>query len=135
MEKITWTEAMSVGNKELDRQHQQLFELINRLAEYQNNLLDSGESIRMDYVQDILNELANYASYHFEYEEMLLRGVAYDQFNTHRQSHLQYVERVAELLVDGIQGNINFSNILIFVRDWWVDHVLHSDMQYKGWCS
>ena len=64
---ITWTDELSVSVKDLDSQHQKLFDLVNELHE----AMRSGKG--KEAVGSILNRLADYTKTHLFYEERLMR--------------------------------------------------------------
>jgi hemerythrin len=124
---ITWGLAIySVGIKEIDRQHSILAELINRL--------DAGvkNKISKETMEDIMNSLADYTVFHFGYEEKLLADNHWPQLESHKAIHAAFVNKVqlfqAQLKTKDIHEVAE--DILVFLKDWLLDHILKTDKQY-----
>ncbi len=123
MSQIPWTEQLSVGVPEIDRQHRKLLELFNALDE----ALARGDAARM--VRPLLSELASYTRYHFSTEQDLMRlhrcpgldehVAMHDEF-TAKIHHLEYV-----LEADGSEAAALETSR--FLREWIVKHVVVTD--------
>ena len=128
---IVWDQSYSVGNTILDGHHIRLFGLINRVNEYLVKFESETHSLDVVYVQGLLNEIADFAAVHFEYEENILREMGYKALNEQCAEHGDYVEKICTMLVDGIQGHPHLREVQQFLKHWWVNHVLVQDMKYK----
>ena len=126
MEPLVWQDAWSVGNETLDNDHKQLIEIINRV----NHSHVSGE----DAVW-VLNDLRNYSKYHFEREEKLMEAAGIPGLVEHKKKHAMFVEWLGSL-----QRTVNlpearfviFDTANDYLRGWLENHILHTDMEYKG---
>ena len=127
MEKIIWNESYSVGVKEIDEQHKKLIEIINQLIDAQD------VSSHSEVISDILTNMMDYAFYHFKTEENLMREHQYADYMSHRKTHLGFIRRTAELSSDatGFAEHVP-SETLSFLKNWLLDHILKTDMQYKN---
>ena len=65
-----WKEDFSVNIKTIDEQHQELFRIGNSLY---NIISIKGGIDRYDEIMKILYEMRDYAIYHFDYEEKLMK--------------------------------------------------------------
>ena len=127
MEKIIWNESYSVGLAEIDKQHQNLIGMINQLIDAQ------GVSVRSELISDTLTNMTNYAMYHFRAEEDLMREHDYPQYDAHRQEHLGFVRKTAEMGTDVIDAKKTVPVALLsYLKNWLISHILESDMAYKG---
>lgn len=63
MDHIQWAETYTLGIAEIDEQHRQLVAITDRL--FQAIMDEKGEVVLLD----ILNDIKEYATYHFDYEE------------------------------------------------------------------
>ena len=124
---MEWQDSFSVGVTKLDDDHKRLIDLINRIDEAEK----SGKS-----VQWALEELRNYAQYHFKAEEERMKAAGYPEIEEHMREHrafvewLTTVERTYNLAPDAhfhIAETVNE-----YLRDWLTHHILLIDMQYKG---
>lgn len=124
---IDWDlNTYSVGLKEIDRQHGILVELINRL--------DYGlkHKISKETMEDIVNYLADYTVFHFGYEEKLLAENGWPEIEPHKVIHKAFVDKVKNFQNQLKTQNIMevAENILEFLKDWLLDHILKTDKQY-----
>lgn len=126
MEKIIWNDSYSVGIKEIDQQHKKLVEMINQLIDA------SGVSVRSETVSDTLTGMTNYAMYHFQTEEDLMREYEYPQYDAHHLAHMGFIRKTAEMAAAAIELEQTVPvELLSFLKDWLINHILKSDMQYK----
>lgn len=127
----TWDTSYSVGNLLLDRQHRKLLALCEALREC---VATAGPQSDAGF-HDILNELAVYAREHFASEEEILERCSYPQLEQQRQDHLQYEERVTDVLSAATFGKLEKAELLEFIVDWWTQHILVGDMAYRDCVS
>ena len=124
---ITWSDEYSVNIREIDQQHQQLIELINRMHDI---VMASGE-IDKKRIRRVLLGLANYTDYHFRTEEELFRNHHYPMANVHKQQHNQLTIRLLALQRQFSAGDVlRNQDIFDFLKDWLVNHILGSDKEY-----
>ncbi|MCX7740121.1 MAG: hemerythrin family protein [Meiothermus sp.] len=87
---IEWSERYAVGEARVDRQHQKLFEYINRLE----RLVEEAQSQPLDQeeVENVFAFLEAYVHTHFAYEElcMALRGCPVAQRN--KEAHERFLD-------------------------------------------
>lgn len=124
--KLTWQDNFSVGVKELDRQHKRLLELINDLS-------DKNPDHSINNCFAVLNELIKYAQLHFATEESLMATHGYNDLHSHQNDHEAFTERIFELNQKlTSQGADIFPDLIIFVTEWYISHVLGTDKNYKN---
>jgi hemerythrin len=124
-----WKPEYSVGNQTLDLQHKRLLELCKRLSAYECDM--SKHSIDAFHV--ILNDLAFYASKHFETEEQVLRQIGYPKLPDQKKEHEQYGEKLIEFLFAAMNGQIDKTTLQDYLETWWINHILVSDMEYSNY--
>ena len=127
---IKWTKEFSVGVKELDEHHQHIISVINKLYD----AVSGGNNPRA--VIETLTELREYASYHFQAEEELMRKKNYPDAPAHIQEHEEFqnqLQRIQNL----VQSNDDFSGLELmeFLSSWLTTHVLTTDMKYVPYLS
>lgn len=123
---VRWDDKFSVGNLHIDEQHSILIDTINQLA--------SAESLHNHHcVLMIIDELASYAAFHFDYEERLMETAGYPQLEEHRIIHSAFVNWVAELRDDYVSfGKRPLGEaVLGYLRDWLSHHILGEDQRYR----
>ncbi len=122
-----WKPEYSVGSHTLDSQHKKLLELCKRVSSYK---CDQSKASIHEF-HGILNDLAFYATKHFETEEQVLRQIGYPKLSAQKEQHDGYSERLVEFLMDAIGGNIDKSALHNYLEQWWINHILVSDMEYS----
>ncbi len=111
----------------MDQQHLEIVRLINTLA------TTSEISVRSELISETLTNLTNYANEHFREEERLLEEHGYPELAAQKADHRAYRMKVVAFCQETMDGEENVpAGLLDFLRDWWVDHILHSDMEYRG---
>ncbi|NMA86174.1 MAG: hemerythrin family protein [Tissierellia bacterium] len=129
-----WKDNFSVNIKIIDEQHQELFRIGNAL--YRIISIKDGVD-RYDEIMKILYEMRDYAIYHFDYEEKLMKENGYLDFENHKRQHNGFINKVKsidELDVDEKQKKIGME-LVIFIADWIENHILKSDMEYKDFLN
>jgi hemerythrin len=88
---IEWTSDLSVGVVEIDRQHQELFQRINRLFDacYQGTSKAT--------VAEMIQFLADYVVSHFGTEEKYMIQFNYPDYATHKTHHQQFIASFQEV--------------------------------------
>jgi len=126
MEKIQWSEALSVGVNEIDEQHRKLVDIIN-------NLLDATVlGIDSDIVSDIISRMVDYIDYHFGTEETYMTRFRYPELVSHRNEHRVFIRKVFELRKQHVQDKQDLSlDVLTFLMNWFRRHITETDAAYR----
>ncbi|MBN1969990.1 MAG: bacteriohemerythrin [Candidatus Delongbacteria bacterium] len=114
--KIEWSSDFKLGHELIDMHHERLINLYNYLLD------------RIDFsdvYSKAVNELIDYADYHFKEEEKLMIENDYVEFKDHKILHDAFLKDLKENIVKADKNNID--EILIFLRAWIINHVLHVD--------
>jgi hemerythrin-like metal-binding protein len=125
---IEWHESHSVGVPSIDEQHKRLVALTNRL--FLAIMNEAGETV----LESVLNDLADYAVYHFTHEEELLRRHGYPEelLAEHRTEHKDLTDRVHEYIARYREAPSNLDlSVYVFLRDWTTEHMSRSDSKYS----
>ena len=126
MERIDWNPSFSVGVKLLDEQHKRIVDTINLL------ISDPGATVRSEVISELLDRLTKYASDHFRTEEQLLEEYAYPDLARQKEEHKAYRIKVVTLCQATIaHENSVPADLLTFISNWWVTHILKTDMMYR----
>jgi len=124
---LSWTETWSVGAPDMDGDHRVLIGLINTLPQ-------AFTATENDWVVgSVLNSLWDYAGYHFDREEALLRAANFPGAEDHAGRHQVLRAQVRDWL-ERYQANpdaIDPKALLVFLKGWLMNHVLGEDMRYK----
>lgn len=120
-----WKATYSVGNKELDSDHQILFDLLH------DCYLDFSAPNKERVNPKVISKLKDYATKHFSYEEAIMLSCGYPDFNRHEQQHRYFEKKVSELgEISKEDGTLQFESMLFFLKDWFTKHVLEEDKKY-----
>ncbi len=123
---VEWTDQMSVGIQEIDEQHKQLVDLINRLYDLIVHPNKDKTAIR-----EILNGLVQYTVIHFAVEESLFRIFNYPNYEIHKKRHEELRQQVMEINEIVQRGEKEVTvELLVFLRKWLRDHIMIEDKHY-----
>lgn len=124
---ITWSDALSVGFHDIDSDHKLLISLLNQL----DDAISEGEG--KETVGSVINVLADYTSYHFRREEMLMEACGYAELSQHRKDHENLKEKVLKIQKSyaGDPASINAGEVLEFLKDWLTGHIMHIDKKFQ----
>jgi len=123
-----WRDHFSVGVAVFDEDHQKLVALINDLYD------GIRSNAPPETVRKILTGLADYCDVHFSREEAMLREHAYPGLAGQRESHAKFTAKITEVIAAFNAGNSEVASfdLLRFLRDWLMNHILKEDMAYKS---
>lgn len=127
---ITWDEHYSVKIEEIDNHHRRLFQILN----------DFYQGLRANQVKEsilkLINELYDYTNYHFQAEEKLMEQYGYPKLAEHRKIHQDFINRVQDYRDRFASGRLLISiEVTNFIRDWLVNHILKTDMEYSEYLT
>ena len=88
-----WTPQLETGIALIDEQHHRLVGMLNRLAQ------QHAQGTSPEDIQTILGGLADYADYHFKYEESVWQKALSgdDWLGQHVRAHQEFFERITLL--------------------------------------
>ncbi len=118
---MSWNGALATGIKDIDDHHRKLIDLANRL----NEATQRGEA--RSTIGSVLNELVDYTVFHFDFEEKLMKAAKYPDFARHQGEHKKLVGDVLAQKAKFDQGSALSSELLSFIRDWLVNHIMKTD--------
>lgn len=109
--------------EEIDRQHANLFRIINMLKCINKDNIDDNVSI-------IIDELKNYISYHFTTEEKILKSYNYVKLDQHKKEHESFTDKMDDFDFDFLVGTPDLGKkMLIYLENWLKKHILISDQK------
>lgn len=119
MSKIVWKDKYNVGNETIDSQHQYLVSLINRIDDKK----DTGKL----NVLKLFKDMSVYAEKHFSDEELIMKDVSYTNYLEHQKEHYNFIKKLNELYKKIESDEEIIEEILFFLSDWLVNHILIRD--------
>lgn len=123
---IKWSDEYLIGIEELDKQHEKLFEIAGRAFDlFKNNVYTD----KYDRIIEILEELKEYAKYHFKAEEDYMISIGNRKIFSHKIEHVEFIKKVESVDLNKVDENQDkyLLSILEFVINWTSDHILHKD--------
>jgi len=127
LKKITFWNELSIGNSDVDHEHQQLLEIYNDLVD----LIQQKKS-RDDFAR-ILSLMTDYSLIHFKKEEDYMRRFSYPKLVEHVNYHKSYIYIVAMYNAHLLgQNPPDPIEIVKFLKKWWQNHILQSDKDYEN---
>jgi len=122
---IVWSLGYSVGVKEIDNQHKKLVKIIERLFKSINEM-STKKSLKK-----ILNDLAEFAVYHFETEEKYFKKFKYAGSKSHIKEHERFKKKVSGLIKRFDEDKMELSFELIdYLENWLLHHLQYEDQKY-----
>jgi hemerythrin-like metal-binding protein len=120
-----FTEQYSVYIKQMDEQHNGIFDRINKIFA----LIKKRGTLSELLV--LLKDLAKYTTDHFAQEEVKMKNMGYPKLPNHHIIHEDLLAKVGEM-IQKIENNEDVDAIesLIFLKNWVQDHILVMDKQY-----
>lgn len=121
---LEWSDRYAIGIPEIDTQHRELFQAINRLLAACSQ--GSGKAV----LPEVLDFLGNYVVNHFATEERYMEKYQYPGLPQHRQIHQGFVNtflgfrKQAEAEGPGLGLVVRVNQVLV---DWLKNHILHVD--------
>ncbi|CAK0766465.1 hypothetical protein WCLP8_3940017 [uncultured Gammaproteobacteria bacterium] len=117
-----WNDDLSVQQRTLDRDHENLLSIFNRLDDY---LLENNDK---KLILDVFGELVDAMSDHFWREEQIMRIVKYSGLPEHEAKH-RYFERQLSILLyqfDIDQRKISVENLRV-LGNLFLTHIVVDD--------
>lgn len=116
---IEWRKEFETGISDIDYEHKELVDIINRLHAHVESGTDPGRT------KAFLGEVFARIAAHFALEESIMRKYAYDEYEAHKAEHEKLLDDIRDIM-DG--AATEYANSLSsVVRDWFVNHFKSKD--------
>lgn len=116
---------MSIGVKLIDDQHKTFIQIMNDLYDAYYGKKDQKT------LEDIINQLLAYKSYHFATEEKYFDLFHYEKTDEHKQAH-KTMKADVEKFSNRLQNKEDIIiDLLEFVENWLVNHIETQDKEYS----
>jgi diguanylate cyclase (GGDEF)-like protein/hemerythrin-like metal-binding protein/PAS domain S-box-containing protein len=124
-EVFPWNKNFEVGIELIDLQHKELVKILNKLASHLANL--STPLI----LNEVFDELANYADYHFHSEEEIWKANFKNDIwlLTHQKTHSSFIAEVIRIKDNKDNKSLDdvIHDIVSFLSQWLAYHILDND--------
>lgn len=123
---LIWKNEYSIGIDLIDAQHKHLFEIGNDAYVL---LKDDFCIDKYDRIIRILEDLRQYAKFHFQSEENYMIEIGSEQLPIQKIAHAEFIKKIYDIDFKKIDENQkgHLDEILTFIFNWILDHVLHKD--------
>lgn len=114
------------GIDEIDNEHRELFRIAQSAMDlYQDEFVVD----KYDHILEILRELKAYTQKHFNNEEAYMERIHYKRLFSQKIAHNGFIEKLEEYDLENIDENQNETilDLLNFLNDWLVNHILYED--------
>jgi hemerythrin-like metal-binding protein len=121
---FNWTEEMTIGVPEIDRDHQNLFKMLNEIKSVTG----------IDEQAIYLNRFIEYATSHFRSEENLMKYHQYSLYKEHHIEHEKITKRLAEIFEKQMRGGaeaIAHEDLVKLIQFWFFEHTLKMDTKLR----
>lgn len=120
-----WSDNFSLNIPVIDNQHQKFFEIFEKVS-------NGYEYKTSEELDALIGELEDYLEFHFKEEEKLMRESGYEWYEAHKKQHTFFINRIEEMRNEFDYLNpMLFDKIRVFIKKWFVSHILHKDFDYK----
>lgn len=117
MNEFTWQARYQVGNEKIDQQHQQLFDLANKLVQSKTQL-DLAENVMCLY---------KHVREHFQQEELVMKAHHYSDYQDHVNDHNLMLDKLVEASDKVNKSEWQQQEVVKFMHEW-ISHILEKDM-------
>lgn len=118
-----WDDECLVGDEYIDNQHQELIAICRKIE-----LAGSGQPLSNEEVCSLLTELFEEFRNHFDEEMQLYRRVYRLAYTEHEQHHVEFLEKLDEMLQKSKQLIPDLKALVIFTRNWFIKHITNEDI-------
>lgn len=129
---MKWTEDLSVGVGQIDRQHQDIFKIYNDFM----SACKTGNG--RENLSDLLDFLDNYTQEHFRHEEEIMEKHKFPDMEIHKASHRDFAETVTvfktRMATEGATLSL-LNEISHTLHFWLMDHIKKSDMDLGSYIN
>ncbi len=122
---MEWSNDLDVKVAAMNREHQRLITLMNRLHELNDKRASKKE------IRGALNSLATYTVTHFNNEEAYLEKINFKGLRSHKLIHKNLLEEMRKHIAAFEKGDGRLSEKFFgFLRRWLVSHIRGIDGKY-----
>jgi hemerythrin len=126
---IKLPKEFQTGIKAIDKQHQQLVDMVNHLGQLRGATFKSPEN-RHKVTGQVLGEMISYTISHFAFEESLMQDAAYQFFESHKRVHDLFVTRANEYEQRFTAGEDIVDELYDMLNRWLFNHIRNDDLAY-----
>lgn len=123
-----FTQDCMIGIPEIDEEHRHLFEIMNRGMELSTSGY-AGDQYAV--IKDLLDELDDYAEYHFTHEEKHMEEIRDPELILQRAQHMSFRDKIREWSFMDIDSQEQqrkvLQELMEYLARWLYHHIISSD--------
>ncbi len=120
---MEWQDKFSLGIKEIDAQHRKL------IGFFSSVMAAIEEDLGWSEIHYRIVALRNFAAFHFEFEEAMMRLFGLDANDAHAESHQQFFVKLSAIEQTSILAEVKREMVALEL-DWLFGHILTEDRDY-----
>ncbi|SHH85081.1 hemerythrin [Sporobacter termitidis DSM 10068] len=124
---MTWRDSFALGIPQIDKQHRELCDQIDKLFEA------GSRGKGADEVMNVLSFLESYTIRHFADEEQLQLQIKYPQYQQHKAKHAEFVAKIAKMKKEATEKGVNVALVISLnqmISNWLIEHIKSVDADY-----
>lgn len=131
---VQFTDKYLTGIAVIDKEHRELFRII---GEVYRVIADEFISDKYDEIVSLLEQLMDYTKFHFADEEEYMKSINFDGLEAQRRAHDAFVARLEEMNLGQVdeRQQETLEELMEFLTEWLVNHILNSDKKIGEWES
>ena len=114
---LEWKDSYLTGDAEIDAQHKGLFDDVAEVLAAK----DRDELLRCTM------DLVRHTQAHFEYEEKVMRRIAYAEIGAHFKEHTDLMAKITVFSETVANGTVSTADVEEFVIGWLLGHIQSFD--------
>jgi hemerythrin len=128
---VAWKDEYSIGVEIIDEQHKHLFDIGNSAYKL---LRDEFCTDKYDGIVSIIQDLREYTKFHFKTEEEYMLKINYKKYFSQKVEHDDFIQTIDKVNFEQVDEDPQkyIENILAFVFNWILEHILQKDMLIKA---
>lgn len=129
---MTWKDSFALGIPQIDKQHKELCDQIDKLFEAGSKGKGAEE------VMNVLNFLESYTLKHFADEEKLQQQINYPHYQAHKAKHNEFIGKITKMKKEATEKGVNLVMVISLnqmISNWLVEHIKSTDSDYAKYYS
>lgn len=123
-----FTDDCLIGVEEIDKEHRELFRIINETQELLDNQILND---KYDRIMEMVERLDQYAEEHFKHEEAYMESIRHPELSLQKQQHIFFCDKIHSITnsfsSDHAQQDM-LEDLLRYLVTWLYRHIISSDL-------
>ncbi|MFK2822405.1 bacteriohemerythrin [Arcobacter sp. YIC-80] len=132
LDQLTWKSEYNVGNLQIDKEHQQLFDLARKAFKI-NKIKD--EKNKHKELKIIVSELFEYVGHHFSNEQKYMERIKYPHLQEHKELHKKMISMLKQIIKDfnELETSQIEKELFKFIDNYFIKHIILEDKKIQLW--